>query len=368
MLPSLLITVVVLAAAAILAANRSRGTGKANAPVREVLILTTEKSTIFQSLLARKRLGREMKLTSGEQSMRVDIRTVEPGEGDFEVVKRLKETSLDHRAAYVTSIALARAMQLASPSTPLVFHGDSDPVLNCVTTSLSRPSQNATGYSNFLPLMDAKLLEVLVDAYPKLVTVVVAVDHQNFFDPNCDIAETTRPPRLPPPCLPGLHEPDADLERMQQTKLLRDEAVNRKVALKFFLFCTREDFNSIGKLYAGRQDIGFIFPLQSLFIHDAAVLVNAVNAARLPAVYGDYAFAQVGGLLAAEPIHEASPGDTSFTMLMQVLSGGAPSAMPIQMPHGIRITINVRTSRDLGMPVSLASLRRADELTSGAAR
>src|SRR6516162_8693884 len=66
-----------------------------------------------------------------------------------------------------SSIAVA-ALQRESRTVPIVFTAISDPVGSGFAQSLARPGGNATGFTNFVPTMAAKWLEVLKEIAPQV--------------------------------------------------------------------------------------------------------------------------------------------------------------------------------------------------------
>jgi putative ABC transport system substrate-binding protein len=66
-----------------------------------------------------------------------------------------------------SSVAVA-ALQRESRTTPIVFTAISDPVGSGFVESLARPGGNATGFTNFVPTMAAKWLEVLKEIAPQV--------------------------------------------------------------------------------------------------------------------------------------------------------------------------------------------------------
>ena len=71
-----------------------------------------------------------------------------------------------------SSMAVA-ALQQESGTVPIVFTAISDPVGSGFVESLARPGRNATGFTNFVPTMAAKWLEVLKEIAPQVRRVVL---------------------------------------------------------------------------------------------------------------------------------------------------------------------------------------------------
>jgi putative ABC transport system substrate-binding protein len=76
-----------------------------------------------------------------------------------------------------SSVAVA-ALQQESPTVPIVFTAISDPVGSGFVESLARPGRNATGFTNFVPTMAAKWLEVLKEIAPQVQRAVLLFNPQ----------------------------------------------------------------------------------------------------------------------------------------------------------------------------------------------
>src|SRR5262249_46793705 len=71
-----------------------------------------------------------------------------------------------------SSVAVA-ALQRESRTLPIVFTAISDPVGSGFVESLARPGGNATGFTNFVPTMAAKWMEVLKEIAPQVRRAVL---------------------------------------------------------------------------------------------------------------------------------------------------------------------------------------------------
>lgn len=82
---------------------------------------------------------------------------------------------------------------------------------------------------------------------------------------------------------------------------------------------------------------------------------------RLPAVSGNRAFADAGGLLS----YAASLADRyreAGRYVDRILKGGVPGDMPVQQPSRFELVVNMRSARALGIEVPRTILLRADEV------
>lgn len=297
----------------------------------------------------------------------VEVRLLPSRQTPTEFARELKSQVKSYKAVFATSTELARAVQREDSGVPIVFKGESDPVSSCLADTMQKPGRNATGYVDYLPDDDRKLMEALVLGYPRLRTIYIMVDYENFYVPDCGPL-SRNPKPAPPTCVPGEHPPGSELEWMQETPEALDQARKLGVSVKFMLLCGREDFARFAEIGPFGSEVGFVFSLHALFWRHAKELVANVARARHPAIYGRAMFAEVGGLMALEPILDASDERAAVELLWQVLDGRAPATLPIQVPRGFRLIVNARAGAAQGLVPSLALLRRADVVLSAGTR
>lgn len=300
-------------------------------------------------------------------SVPVQVKSLAPGQTDAQLAHEIKPLLSGYRVVYATSLSLARAIQREDPRIPIIFKGEADPVAMCLADSMQRPGRNATGYMDYLPDDDTKMMESLVYGFPNLRTVYIMVSGGNFYVPDCGpLARDPKP--LKQPCVAGVRKPDSYLEWMQLTPPVLAQARRLGVNVKFMVLCQRSDFASFASIEPGQAGIGFLFSLQGLYWRYADELVAEVARARRPAIYGQAMFVKIGGLMSLEPIRDADDDRTAINMLWQVLDGRATASLPVQMPRGFRLTVNAGVAAAQGLKPSLELLRRADEVISGVIR
>jgi putative ABC transport system substrate-binding protein len=82
---------------------------------------------------------------------------------------------------------------------------------------------------------------------------------------------------------------------------------------------------------------------------------------RLPAVSGNRAFADAGGLMS----YSASLADryqNAASYVDKILKGAKPADLPVQQPTKFELVINLKTAKVLGLTVPATMLSRADEV------
>jgi putative ABC transport system substrate-binding protein len=82
---------------------------------------------------------------------------------------------------------------------------------------------------------------------------------------------------------------------------------------------------------------------------------------KLPAVYFERSFADVGGLMSYGP-HHVDPFRRAAGYVDRILKGEKPSDPPVQAPTKYELVINLKTAKALGLTVPDSLLARADEV------
>jgi putative ABC transport system substrate-binding protein len=70
----------------------------------------------------------------------------------------------------------AMAASNATSTTPIVMEGVSNPVAAGLISSFARPGRNVTGLANLNIELGPKLLELLLEIYPRMGVVPLAVE------------------------------------------------------------------------------------------------------------------------------------------------------------------------------------------------
>ncbi|MGB8059613.1 MAG: ABC transporter substrate binding protein, partial [Pseudolabrys sp.] len=103
-----------------------------------------------------------------------------------------------------------------------------------------------------------------------------------------------------------------------------------------------------------------ILPSPNTLVHRRAIMAAAARR-RLPAIYPYAFFAREGGLLS----YGIVPSDNfrrAAGYVDSILKGANPAEMPIQVPTKFELVVNLKTAKELGLPVPTTLLTRADEV------
>jgi len=230
-------------------------------------------------------------------------------------------------SSFVVSALLREACTL-----PIVFVTAVTPVAKGFVTALQRPGGNLTGFSNSIPSMGGKWLELLKEVAPGVARVSIMFNSDrvpqnfSFFFPQL---ESVAASMAVEPIATPVRSP-ADIESVL-ADIGRDEA----------------------------QGL-VIIPDNFMSIHRALIIEQAARL-RLPAIYPFRYFATDGGLVACGPDILDLYRRTSV-YVDRILRGAKPADLPVQEPAKVDLVVNLRTAEALGLSVPRIVIARASEV------
>jgi putative ABC transport system substrate-binding protein len=199
----------------------------------------------------------------------------------------------------VTGGPQVSAVKKTTATIPIVMTNSADPVGEGLVASLARPGGNVTGLSGLSPELITKRLEVLKDTVPKLSRV-------------------------------GLLQPAGGSER--QPKEARAAALALKLILEEIK--TQRDAKGLESAFqiAKQKQVGAIITTTaSTFFAERKRIVDLAAKYRLPAIYPQDDFVEVGGLMS----YGADFDDLfrrAAIYVDKILKGGKPADLPVQQP------------------------------------
>ena len=231
--------------------------------------------------------------------------------------------------AGATSAALA-AKRVTS-SVPIVFCAVSaDPVKSGLVASLGRPGGNATGTILLAPELNAKRLELLVQALPHRPRVAL----------------------LWIPDYPLHHEAARETEDASRRLHIEIVRVESRGPDDIELAMQRARRAGATALLAlGAQQYAAM----------RARLAQAAIQHRLPAMTPEVGFADAGGLLEYGPDIVQSWHRAAW-YVDKIVRGAKPAELPVEQPTEIHLTVNLKTARALGLTLSPSFLARAQKV------
>jgi putative ABC transport system substrate-binding protein len=249
---------------------------------------------------------------------------------------RLADLAADlvHRqvSVIVTSTTpAALAAKAATKSIPIVFSMGSDPVALGLVDSLSRPQGNTTGVVALIRATSAKRLELMHELVPEAGSFGFLVNPTN----------------------PFFAEPETrDLQAAAEALRVRLLIVNAKDPSEF-----EPAFAALA-----RQDVGGLIPgSDTLFFNRPVELVELADRYRIPTIYYRNEAMAAGGLMSyGTDLPETWRQAGRYAG--RVLNGEKPANLPVQQAVKMRLAVNPKTARRLGLHFPATLLARADEV------
>jgi putative tryptophan/tyrosine transport system substrate-binding protein len=218
------------------------------------------------------------------------------------------------------------AAKRATTEIAIVMAPSGDPVGTGLIHSLSRPGGNVTGLSAAAAELAGKSLELIREFLPAAHRVAALADPANTFTKSF---------------LAQIHA----------------SAKGAGLEIQDVMLGGTQDLEPI---FAGMASNGVDALIVQPTLPRTAIIALAVKH-RLPAVSGNRAFADAGGLMSyagslADRYRNAAP------YVDKILKGAKPADLPVQQPTKFELVINLKTAKALGISVPHAMLIRADEV------
>jgi putative ABC transport system substrate-binding protein len=221
------------------------------------------------------------------------------------------------------------ALHWVSRTLPIVFVGIVDPVGSGFVDSLARPGGNVTGFAQFEYNLSSKWLELLKEMAPRVTRVAVI-----------------RNPANP--------------SGIGQFAAIQTVAPSLGVELRPVDVRSARDIEHAVATFARSPNDGLIVTTAGATAHRDLIIALAARH-RLPAVYPYRHHVAAGGLISygPEPIDDYR---SAAGYVDRILKGDKPADLPVQLPTNIKLMINLKTAKALGLEVPPTLLARADEV------
>ena len=222
----------------------------------------------------------------------------------------------------------AKAAKNATENIPIVMAGSAEPVELGLIQSLARPGGNVTGVTNSAgPDFPAKQLQLLKEAAPKVTRVAVLM--------------TSSPVEL------------------RALNAMQNAAATLGVTPLEFLVDNPAavDLQTIAQL---RADALYVFPNATNDAHREAILAYAA-ANGLPAIYGERAWVEAGGLMSYWTDWLALRRRAA-DFVDKIFKGARPGDLPVERPTKFELVINLKSAKTLHLTIPQSVLLRANEV------
>jgi putative tryptophan/tyrosine transport system substrate-binding protein len=223
----------------------------------------------------------------------------------------------------------AQAAKSVTKTIPIVATA-ADPVGTKLVASLAQPGGNITRLSILSPELSGKRLDLLKETVPKISRIAVML---NSTTPNTQI------------------------------DLKETEAAARSLRVQLHLMEVRRPdeidgaFSATTKAGAG----AFVVLTDPMLLANRTRIVNLAAKSRLPVMYYDSAFVDVGGLMS----YGANINDLfrrAATYVDKILKGAKPADLPVEQPTKFEFIVNLKAAKQIGLTIPPNVLVRADRV------
>jgi putative tryptophan/tyrosine transport system substrate-binding protein len=224
----------------------------------------------------------------------------------------------------------AHVLMSLTKTIPIIVPGMVDPVSFGFVASEARPGGNVTGIRSTLPGLWAKLVELSPSVLPDARRIG---------------------------CLIITSDPDASAQRQEvsaASAALSLEIITADVGAV-------DDLDSAFRTLSNKNVQIVVIPGDGAFPLRARI-VPAAAGMRVPTIYPDREFVELGGLL-SYGVNRFEIGRRSAAFVDKILKGAMPSDLPVEFPTKLELVINLKTAKTLGITIPPTLLVRADEVT-----
>jgi putative ABC transport system substrate-binding protein len=220
-------------------------------------------------------------------------------------------------------------LKRATKTIPIVFVTVVDPVGAGMVESLSQPSGNATGFSDFEYGQSAKWLEMLREIVPRATRVGVIRNPANFTG-------------------------------IGQFAAIQGAAMVLGVELRPIDIRIAEGIERAVDAFARASGDGLIVTTAGAAAHRDLIVTLAARH-RLPTIYPFRYYVDAGGLISYGPDFLDSYRQAA-SYVDRILKGEKPNDLPVQAPTKYELVVNLKTAKALSITVPPTLLARADEV------
>ena len=226
----------------------------------------------------------------------------------------------------------AEAARRATSTIPIVFMGHADPVGVGHVSSLARPGGNMTGLTVLLTDLNAKRLEILKEALPRVHRVGLLLDR-------------TAPS----------HRPFLQAAETASAKLglqLRTVGLNTGAEYEGAFATMARDRVGAVLVHASTQTVRGDGP---------RLLAELAQKHRLPTMFGSRDNVAAGGLMSYAPYFD-DLWRHAAAYIDKILKGAKPADLPVEQASKYELVINLKTAKAIGLTIPPALLARADQV------
>jgi putative ABC transport system substrate-binding protein len=222
-----------------------------------------------------------------------------------------------------------RAAVRATTAIPVVFLSAGDPVAAGLVASLSHPGRNVTGVSSLTTETGQKTLEILLEMAPRVQRIAYLADPGN---------------------------------QLSAAIYFRVEEQARKVQRSIQLLdaSTRDALGAAFETIRREQSQALLIGSSGTVVELRDEIVQFAEQQRLPAVYGRLDYAPNG--LLAFGIDRAAAASRAADVVHRIFQGAKPADVPVEQSGLLRMVVNMKAARAIGIQIPDSIRLRADTL------
>jgi putative ABC transport system substrate-binding protein len=263
------------------------------------------------------------------QTVAFESRTAEDDLGRLpKLATELVHSNVDVIVAVSPPAILAARQATSTIPIVMAFWGASGLVEAGFVASLARPGANVTGIYMLAAELDAKRLELLLQAVPKARKIGVLDPQAAGFT----LAEVQRAAQ-------------ALGVQLHITAVAKGHGGYQQA------------FDSMAKVHTA----ALLVPSFPRFFKEARQIIELAARRRIPAVYEWPSMVEDGGLMSYGPTFAELDGRVA-RYVDKILKGAKPGDLPVEQPTKFELAINLRTAKALGLTIPPSVLARADQV------
>jgi putative tryptophan/tyrosine transport system substrate-binding protein len=226
-------------------------------------------------------------------------------------------------------VPAARAAKQATTTIPIVMAIVGDAVASGLVSNLARPDGNLTGSTFFIAEVNAKRLEVLREAFPRIAHVAALSNPENPINTVIIPALQTAAPQL----------------------RLKLEVVDARGPMHF---------DSAFAAMARSRVEAVVITQDGEFAPSLPTIAALATATKLPSI-GSKEYAEAGGLIGygTNLLHLYR---RAAYFVDRILKGAKPVDLPVERATRFELIINGKTAKALGLDIPPTLLARTDEV------
>jgi putative ABC transport system substrate-binding protein len=255
---------------------------------------------------------------------------VHSAEGQYERLPGLATDLVRRNVSVIVaagSVAAPLAAKAATTTIPIVFFIGSDPIKWGLVASFNRPGSNITGVTIIDTTLMAKRLELIREVVPNATAIGVL---QNLNNPNAEAQAK-------------------ELQQLTDAYGLRLQIVAIKTKQELeaaFAELVRLSVNAV------------ILGSDALIGRLRDQIVALADRYQMPVIYQAPV---AGGLMSYGP-NFAEMNSQAGDYTGRILKGEKPADLPVIQPTNVRLVINLKTAKTIGVSFPLSLIGRADEV------